>query len=475
MTTTNGNRRILDLKRWELCSFVPIATGAGSFTILSRHIHPVVMYFPPSLSTPYIYYIGEDGFILHAAHGLLNNPGIGSSGVATAFGPSGTCPFNGTTTSVQVNESLPRDLRGYKIRITAGPAAGETRTIASNAIGLAGAVNVTTAFSTAPTTASSYQLITPRFWVMCQGSTGGNTFRMYDWATNVWSAMANAPASFGTDAKMVATPSFIGDDYYAFATGTATSGGASTLTDTAKSWATNQWTNYQIRITGGTGVGQIRTVASNTGTVITVSAAWTTQPDATSTYSLEGNDDFLYLFGNNATTTWRYQISNNSWTSRAARGGAAGAGLSGQWVYEVPDADWNVENTIKNGRYIYSFRGGSSQNLDVYDIAGNSWTTSIPPALSSGELNGSGWKYSYSNGQIYVLPGSGGTTGGSRVMKFDIPKNQWEPFSQIHYTQSTAVVGDTMFNVRYKDGATEIDYVYIMLNSSNTMLRCMVI
>lgn len=473
MTTTNGNRKILDLKRWELCAFNPIATGAGSFTILSRHVTQTVMYFPPSLSTPYLYSVDEDAFMPMVAHGLVNNPAAGSTGVATAFGPSNTCPLNGTSTTVQVNEALGRDLRGYKVRILAGPGAGDTRTIASNTLST---ITVTSAFSAAPTTGSTYQLITPRFYVVCQASTAPASFRMYDWATNTWSTVtANAPASLSGDSKMVATPSFIGDDYKPFATGTASAGGASTITDSTKNWDTNQWANSQVRITGGTGIGQIRTVSSNTATVITVSAAWATQPDNTSTYAIEGNDDFLYLFGNSSNVTRRYQISTNTWTTLTNRNGATGSGLSGQWVYEVPDADWTAESTIKNGRYIYSFRGGGVTSLDVYDIAANSWATSSPASLSASEVPTTGWKYSYGLDGIYCLPGAGGSPGGTRVYRFNVPKNQWEPFSHIHYLQSTAQVGDTMFNVSYKDGATRIEYVYVMLNGSNVLMRCMVI
>lgn len=69
--------------------------------------------------------------------------------------------------------------------------------------------------------------------------------------------------------------------------GTATAGAATTLDDTTKTWTVNAYSNRAIRITGGTGVGQVRNVASNTATQITVSVAWTTNPDATSTYVIE--------------------------------------------------------------------------------------------------------------------------------------------------------------------------------------------
>lgn len=68
--------------------------------------------------------------------------------------------------------------------------------------------------------------------------------------------------------------------------GTATAGGASTLTDSGKAWSSNYWAGGHIIITSGTGSGQTRKVASNTATEITVSSAWATQPDATSAYTV---------------------------------------------------------------------------------------------------------------------------------------------------------------------------------------------
>jgi len=68
--------------------------------------------------------------------------------------------------------------------------------------------------------------------------------------------------------------------------GTATSGGVNTLTDTAKAWSVNAYTDKMIKITAGTGVGQIRRIASNTATVITTTTDWTTNPDATSDYEI---------------------------------------------------------------------------------------------------------------------------------------------------------------------------------------------
>lgn len=74
--------------------------------------------------------------------------------------------------------------------------------------------------------------------------------------------------------------------YVALDSGTATAGGATTLTNSAETWTVDQWANHVVRITSGTGSGQTRIIASNTATVLTVVAAWTVNPDATSVYTI---------------------------------------------------------------------------------------------------------------------------------------------------------------------------------------------
>jgi hypothetical protein len=68
--------------------------------------------------------------------------------------------------------------------------------------------------------------------------------------------------------------------------GTASAGADTTLTDGGKSWTVNAYTNKVLKLTGGTGSGQVRNVSSNTSTVLTVDTEWETNPDNTSTYQI---------------------------------------------------------------------------------------------------------------------------------------------------------------------------------------------
>jgi len=68
---------------------------------------------------------------------------------------------------------------------------------------------------------------------------------------------------------------------------TATSGGATSLTDTSLSMTVNEYIGEQIYIHAGTGSGQYRTIVSNTVDTFTV-LAWGVVPDATSQYVVGG-------------------------------------------------------------------------------------------------------------------------------------------------------------------------------------------
>jgi hypothetical protein len=479
MPTTNGNRKILDLKRWEFLTPSPNSTAAATFIVSSRH-HRQQQLHVLSNSAANLYNPSEDGWIAVPSPGLAGTFGAGACGVAGSFSTGTTVAASsltataGTVLSITTNQNLQRDLRGYSVYFVGGTNAGKTKTIASNTIGANSVITFSgAAEAVAFDSTSQYRIKAPVFYVLGAGTLAAGSFRKYDFGTNTWTTLAitGLPASIGTDGRLVSTPAWIDSGFKSFATGTATAGAATTLTNSVKTWTTNQWANSQIRITGGTGQGQIRTVASNTGTVITVSAAWTTNPDATSTYSIEGNDDFIYFIGNNAVTMYRYSVVGNTWTTLSpgvARGGAPGTGMGGSWIHSVSAADWNNENLILNGRFIYSFRGAGGALLDRYDIALNTWAAiSYSPAV---ETFTTGSKYVYLKDRIYLTKEATG-----RWFAFDLAEQAMQPFGTTTYTQGAAVLGDTAFDVTYKDGATEIDYIYFLLNTSTVLLREMVI
>lgn len=476
MPTTNGNRKILDLKRWEQLSPSPVATAAGAFIASSRHYRQNQL-LVRSNTEAYLYNPNEDGWVQVPSPALAGTFGAGAAGVAgswstgTTVAAASLTATGGTTSTIITNQTLARSLAGYSIHILAGPNAGVTLSIVSNTIGANATITVA-AQASAFSASTVYRLCTPVWYVVGAGTLASGSFRKYDFATNTWTTLVNTglPATLGTDAKLITTPSWLNSGYYQFATGTATSATGTTLVNSAKTWTTNQWTNYQVRIVSGTGAGQIRTISSNTGTTLTV-PTWTTTPDATSVYSIEGNDDFIYYIGNNAVTMYRYSISGNSWSTlspTAARAGAPVAGMSSHWIYGESSTIWTNESDIINGRRIYSFRGNGSV-LDYYDIALNTWVSAITYAPAT-ESFGTGTKYTYINDKLYIQ-----LNATNRWFEYDFSENMMNGWTTMPVVQGAAIVGDTAFDVTYYDGATEIHYVYMLMNTSTIMYRQMII
>lgn len=476
MATVNGNRKLLDLKRWEMCAPPPNLPTTGTFIVSSRHFRQQQMYVV-SNTIAVMYDPFEDGWVNLPNPGLGGTFGPGASGAAAGWstgatvGAASLTASAGTETGFTTNQTLARDLRGYKVHILSGPNNGAVLDIVSNTIGANAVITVPTqgvAFSAS----TVYRLLTPRFYVIGAGTLGPASFRVYDHATNTWTSLSfgGLPGTLGTDGKLVATPSIVDDYFKTFASGTASSGTGTTLVCSGKTWTASQWINSQVRITGGTGAGQIRTITGNTADTLTV-ATWTTNPDATSTFVIEGNDNFLYYLGNNAVTMYRYDIAANTWSTLspgAARGGPPTTGMSAHWVHSATEADWTSESAIRNGRYIYSFRGGGGALLDRYDIAANSW--SVVTYSPNTETFTTGTKYTLRGGLLYIQKE---TTG--RWFVLDIPRSELFPWSTMLYPQGAAVVGETAFDVVYKDGATNINYVYMLMNTASVLLRQMVI
>jgi len=258
-----------------------------------------------------------------------------------------------------------------------------------------------------------------------------------------------------------------------YAIGVATAATGTTLTNSAESWTSNQWTNYQVRILAGTGMGQTRIISSNTGTQLTV-PAWTTTPDTTSVYVIEPNEDYLYLLGNNAVTMYRYSVSGNSWTVMAptvARGAAPGAGMGACPIISTGDETWADETNIKDGRYIYSFRGGAGAVLDRFDTAGGTSGAGAWLAVTyvGQETFTTGSGYNADGGYIYIRKDAT-----NRFFKYSLRGNYLEPFTTNMYTEGAAVLGNKIWVHDY-DGTGTVKWVYSLMNTGTALHRIMII
>lgn len=483
MATTLNLRKMLHPKRWETRTPSPAASTAGAFVVSDKFdlINGSKAFLLTSAAAVYMYEADEDSWLQLPASGATGTFAAGSCGefralsaMAGVFIQTATA---GGAQSITTNRTIVRNCAGMRIRAVAGTGAGFDGTIVSNTIG-ANAVITTSggALSTFDAT-TQYQIFGGSLWFFNAGTVAVG-FTVYDRITNSWTArsVTGLPTAWGTDAQLVST---IGSAAQ-FATDTATAGAATTMTNIAKAWGVNMWANYQLRIISGTGAGQIRSIASNTSTVLTVSAAWTVNPDATSVYSIEGNSDFMYLLGNNAVTMYRFQVSTNTWTTlapTAARAGAMAAGATANWIDSV--SGWDNETLInhlqagtlfrQNGRYIFSFRGGAASTLDVYDIAANTWISAVAYGNKQ-ETFTTGSSSCDADGKIYIHKESTG-----RVFAFDVFTNLMTSVSTNLLPQGAALAGNKQFILPYNDGATEILFLYQLMHTGTILSRILLV
>ena len=485
MATVFNLRKLLHRKAWENCTSAPAAAAAGAFVVNDRFdiLDGVGAVLVAGVSSVWLYRGSEDAWLQLPNSGLGGAFAAGACGCLRGLGAMGgvftQTATAGTTTTLTTNRTIVKGLNGCRVRVVAGTGMGYEGTVDKNTTGTNAILTVTPANGVAFDATTQYQVCSGSLWFQNAG-TSSVGFGVYDFATNAWTArsVTGLPTAWGTDANLVSTIGSVST----IATGTATAGTSTTLTNSGKAWGTNMWANYQVRITAGTGKGQIRSVASNTGTALTVSAAWTVTPDATSVYSIEGNDDYMYLMGNNAVTLYRFVVSTNTWSTlapTAARAGAAAAGTTFDWIEST--AGWDNETLVphysttlykQNGRYIYSFRGGASSALDVYDIAANTWVSGVAYGGQM-ETFTTGSNAVDINGAIYITKESTG-----RIFQFGIDCNCLQPLAT-NTTQvalgGTAVVGDKMFILPYVDGGTTINYLYAMRHSGTELVRMMLV
>lgn len=109
----------------------------------------------------------------------------------------------------------------------------------------------------------------------------------YDIAADTWYYRSTLNLSSGTPTDITLERQT--ENSTIWEKGIATSGTTTTLVDSQKSWDTNQWAGYYVRIFSGTGENQLRPIISNTSNTLTWSVAGTA-PDTTSRYMIEGLD-----------------------------------------------------------------------------------------------------------------------------------------------------------------------------------------
>lgn len=259
------------------------------------------------------------------------------------------------------------------------------------------------------------------------------------------SALGGAPATNDT---------FVVEYAQGTATGTQSS---TTLQDTNQSWTTNFYANFDVKIISGTGAGQRRRIASNTGNTLTLATAvtgntatgaWSVTPSSDSVYEIVPSSDFLYYqAGTNGTGFYRIDLntgaSATTWTTLTVIPGAVQGG--GDLIYMKNYAPYVV----------YSMRGNATANFYQFNMGLNTWTT-LPITFFTGETFNTGAAVSSidSAGRLLI-----NVQGANRILAYRLSDGAGEPVGTLPYAAPTAYDGHRMCKVRTADG---VDWLYFL-------------
>lgn len=478
MAETQNNVALLHRKEWQTMTPAPTITAAGAFTVSGTSANRRYALLMSSATVHYLYDHLEDDWLPIASGAFGGTFGAGACGAQLPWSVTYTAT-GGSTTTVTVNSAthnINGNVVGDEIEFLSGTAGniGQRRTITGIKTNI-GTGTITITFNVAPNSVANndtFRVSSGSFFVLCAGTLAATSFKRYDIATGAWSSLTNTglPASWGTDGRMVIP--YIRTDSYD--SGTATSGSTTTLVCTGKGWTNDQWINYQVRITAGTGVGQKSRITDNTSDTLTFGAGATI--DATSEFVVEGDENAIYVLGNNAVTMYKYSISGNTWATVApttARAGAPIAGMSADWVGETGNATWADITDIKDGRYIYSLRGGTSV-LDRFDISGGTngagaWTavTYQPSLQTFATGNSTEW-----SGQFIYIAKEGTAAIPQRFYKYDLIGNTVNPLTSDWYFGGAALLGNKLWIKNLSSEGT-IKWMYCLQSTSTNLRRIM--
>lgn len=488
MTITVSLRKMLHRKVPEFCTPAPASTAAGSFLVSDKCDaipgHDTA-YFVLGTSSIWNYSADDDAWMQLPNSGIAGAFAAGACGEFRAIAaPGGTINLTatgGSATTIVTNLTITRDLAGCEVLAIGGAGSGYYGSVKSNTKGANSVLTLNMPSGTAFAAGTTFRLYSGSLWFFNAG-TSGVGFAVYDRATNAWAqrSVTGLPTAFGTDGQLISTPGRTSNRGAGFVNGTTTSATSATLADGAKTWPVDAWKNFQVRIVSGAGAGQIRAILSNSANTLTV-AAWTTTPNATSVYRIEGNDDYLYLMGNGAVTLYRYSITGNTWSTLApgtARVGSPGAGCTMDWIDSVQRNDWQdascgahyATSIVRQlGRYLYSFRGGAVSYLDVYDIAANTWINGVAYGNQQDTFTTGSCAVDI-DGVIYLQKDNTG-----RIYQFDVAEHCLKPFTFNPVPQGAAVAGDKMFITTLVDSETRINYLYTLGNARAELTRWLII
>lgn len=509
MATTINFKNIIDKPEWRPCAVSPNATAVGG-SICSDLRNNTTRH-------PNIFQLGSASVLneyspLNDGWRPLTTPGLGGTfgaGAGVYFdpskGPSGNVGVGSTASAMVVSTGLDAavgvnslgnrgDGVGYTIRIRGNSAGGsgktEERIIIDNTSGSTPTIYLDSPLSFTPASGDTYTILSGKVYMLSAGITAATSFRAYDIATNSYASksITNLPATISTDCSFVHLCDLYVPNLRAPGEGflnnlVSTARTATTITGTVAGGDSavliNEYRNFSIRIvtdtTAPTAVGQVRKITSHTagGSPVYTVPTWTVTPSIGATFVIENFDETL-LWSTASTTTYTYDSDADTWstTTYAARGGAMAAGCVSFQTFGLT-LDSDKSNRHSN---VYSFRGGAVSTLDQFDIAGGAtglWSNAIT-------YGGSGETFTTGTSLVYDPVSNDGNyayicrNALQTMYRFDCDHQVLEPWTQLRYAQSTAVVGNKLAYSLFIDGAIKIPFVYLLRSTGTELFEILI-
>jgi len=216
----------------------------------------------------------------------------------------------------------------------------------------ASTITVDSSWTVQPDVTSSFCILSGGVWAITATAVAPfAAYYYYDILTDTWnnktSPGGHLYAALATDWSLERTGEVGG--YYEADT-TASSGAARSITCSGKTYTADIYSNYQIRIISGTGVGQRRRIIGNTADTFYVDRPWDTNPDSTSHFAVLGNVDNMYLVGNGGGTMYKYSVEIDYWaTGECSDFGTAGnmsCKFAGQEMFTLTSATKNAAGIL---------------------------------------------------------------------------------------------------------------------------------
>lgn len=267
-------------------------------------------------------------------------------------------------------------------------------------------LTVDSAWTVTPDSSSVYQIQTGGLWLLsAASSTPFASWQYYDilldsWFTKTPSGPMHHNGALVTDFAIDRT----GEAGGVFLSGvTASSAAAKTLVQSGATYEYDRYTNYQLRIVSGKGIGQRRRIAANSADTFYIDHKWDITPDNTSGFAVYGDTDKIWMVGNGSPAIYQYSVEKDLWASAPI----VDTGVARQ-ISAVPAAgNTGSYGTPHEGYAITSITYSASGivSVAVNAVGSNYVVGDLVTCSTTG-----------TNGQVYVT----GVTGGGAVTSLQL-------------------------------------------------------